>query len=130
MYDFLDNITNLRAPAYLYELVKRSINMSFDRNDRERELISQFLSIAYPDLLSSSTLGKGFERLFEQIDELVKDSPKARNMLTIFLARAVVDEILPPSYLMDPVVSTKLLVMYHVFLNTYMPVLLLLLFFE
>ncbi len=69
------------------------------KGDRERELISRTLSAGYPDLLSSSVIGKGFERLFEIVDELEKDSPTVREVLSIFLARAVVDEILPPSFL-------------------------------
>jgi hypothetical protein len=37
-------------------------------------------------------IGKGFERLFELADELEKDVPTARESITIFLARCVVDE--------------------------------------
>ena len=44
--------------------------MSFDKSDKERELVSQLLSCAYPNVLSTSTIGKGFERLFETIDDI------------------------------------------------------------
>jgi programmed cell death protein 4 len=49
-------------------------------------------------------IGKGFERLFEIIDEIELDAPLAKNMLASFLARAVVDEVLPPSFLSDSVI--------------------------
>ena len=49
-------------------------------------------------------IGKGFERLFELVDEIAKDCPAAREMITTFLARAVVDEVVPPSFLADAVV--------------------------
>lgn len=106
IHDFLQNVKELRSPAYAFELVKRSISMSFDRGDRERELLSQAFKAAHqdPDILTSEAIGKGFERLFELIDEFEKDSPFARGMLSIYLARAVVDEILHRSYLEDPVV--------------------------
>lgn len=58
----------------------------------DRELISQLFSICYPDILSASMIGKGFERLFELADELEKDVPTARDNISTFLARCVVDE--------------------------------------
>jgi programmed cell death protein 4 len=102
--DVLVSIQEIGAPEYSYECVKRSINMSFDKADHERELISQMLSIGYPDIFSSNMIGKGFERLFEIIDEIEKDAPAARDLLAKFLGRAVVDEVLPPSFLSDAVV--------------------------
>lgn len=78
--------------------------MSLDKGDKERELVSRLFSALYPDILSSNTIGKGFERLFEIADEIEKDVPTAKSAITIFLARAVVDEVLPPSFLADSVV--------------------------
>lgn len=98
------SLQEIGAPEYSYEFVKRSINMSFDKSDRERELVSRLLSLGYPNYLSSNMIGKGFERLFELIDEIEKDAPAARHMLATFLTRAVVDEVLPPSFLLDGVV--------------------------
>lgn len=102
--DLLQSLSELGCPQYMYEFVKRAVNMSFDQKDRERELLSQLLSTGYPSVLSSSTIGKGFERLLELSDELSKDAPAAREMLATFLARAVIDEVLPPSFIADPVV--------------------------
>jgi programmed cell death protein 4 len=71
---------------------------------------------------------KGFERLFEQVDDMEIDVPGATSLIAAFLSRALVDgmcqdstltrpdmylndhpviypEILPPSFLSDPVVS-------------------------
>jgi len=97
-------IQDIEAPEYSYEFVKRIINKSCDKNDKERESVSQLLSTLYPDVLSSNTIGKGFERLFEIVDEVEKDCPAAKTILSTFLARAVVDEVLPPSFLADTVV--------------------------
>lgn len=84
--------------------MKRLINKSCDKDDREREMASQLLSNLYPHVLSSNAIGKGFERLFEIVDEVEKDAPAAKSILATFLARAVVDEVLPPSFLADSVV--------------------------
>lgn len=102
--EFKRRVFELDVPDYSYELVKRAMNMSFDRSDREREIISQMLSISYPDLLSSNMIGKGFERIFEVIDDIEKDAPTARDMTAMFLARCVVDEVLPPSFLSDVII--------------------------
>lgn len=42
----------------------------------QRELTSKLLSEAYPDVLSSREVCKGFERLFEVIDDIQLDAPK------------------------------------------------------
>jgi len=102
--EILRSLQEVDAPEYSYEFVKRLVNMSFDKTDRERELSSKLFVSAYPDMLSSNMIGKGFERLFELIDEIEVDVPVARDMLATYLARAVVDEVLPPSFLSDPVV--------------------------
>jgi programmed cell death protein 4 len=100
----METILVIYAPEYANEFFKRAIKMSFDKGDRERELVSQLLSLGYPNIFSSSMIGKGFERLFELIDEICKDVPNAGTMLATFLTRAVVDEVLPPSFLNDAVV--------------------------
>lgn len=100
------NLLDLGATRYAYELVKRSVMMSMDRADKERELVSRLLSELYPDVLSRSAIGKGFERLLEGIDELEKDAPAARTITSCFIARCVVDEVLPPAFLTDAVVAS------------------------
>jgi len=102
--DVACSIQEIEAPEYSYEFVKRLINASVDKTDHDREQVSQLLSGLYPDILSSNSIGKGFERLFEIIDEIEIDAPNAPQYVSSFIARAVVDEILPPSFLSDSVV--------------------------
>ena len=103
--DAIANISAIEAPEYHYEAVKRAVNMSFDCGDRERERVSKLLSAGYSEIFSSHAIGKAFERLFELIDEIEKDVMTAREMLATFLARSVIDEIVPPSWLNDAVVA-------------------------
>uniref|UniRef100_A0A7S2R8H0 MI domain-containing protein n=2 Tax=Rhizochromulina marina TaxID=1034831 RepID=A0A7S2R8H0_9STRA len=98
-------ILELACPEYHYEVVKRAVSLSLDHKERERELVSKFLSAAFPTLLNADHVRKGFERLLEVVDELEIDVPAASNLLASFLARAIVDEILPPSFLMDPYIA-------------------------
>jgi hypothetical protein len=49
-------------------------------------------------------MAKGFERLYETMDDLVKDVPLGRGLAAKFTARAVADEVLPPAFLRDPIV--------------------------
>lgn len=99
------SVTELNAPFFHFELVKRAMTMSMDKRDRERELTSKLLSALYGKTLTMEQIGKGFERLFELYTELVKDIPDAVKLIAQFLARAVVDEVLPPSFLSDPLVE-------------------------
>lgn len=80
------------------------INAAIDKTDTERELASRALSEFYPNILSMNMIGKGFERLFEIIDEIEIDVPQAAEFLSAFVARAVVDEVLPPSFLTDNII--------------------------
>lgn len=104
--DCKKSLMELNVPQYSYEFVKRLVTMSMDRSDKERELASRLLSNFYPDVLSTNVIGKGFERIFEIIDELEKDAPSARDIVATYIARCVVDEILPPSFLSDAVVCS------------------------
>jgi len=102
------SLSELDSGSFHFEFVKRAITMSMDRNDKERELVSKLFSALFEydrGILSTNQIGKGFERLFEVVDDLENDVPKARTILSQFLARAVVDELLPPSFLSDPLVE-------------------------
>ena len=56
-------------------------------------MVSKFFSVVYGDVLGTDDFAKGFERLFENIEDLELDVPKAKKILANFLARAVVDEV-------------------------------------
>ncbi len=98
-------LSELDAPLLRWEFIKRAITMSMDRGDRERELVSRAVSELFDILLTHSHVARAFERLLEQIDDLLLDVPGADDILAKFIARAVHDEILPPSFLTDPNVT-------------------------
>ena len=44
-------------------------------------------------------MSSGFKRLLSVADDLVLDIPDAMHLLSLFLGRAIVDEVLPPAFL-------------------------------
>jgi len=106
MEELKDAVVELHSPMLHYELVRRGVSLAMERNSRERELLSVALSELHgARILSSAQCEKGFERLFEIADDLVLDIPPAKKLLSQFVARAVADEILAPSFLADPLIQ-------------------------
>ncbi|MCO5613445.1 hypothetical protein L7F22_067721 [Adiantum nelumboides] len=93
------DLRDLGSPMYHHYFVKKLISMSLDRHDREKEMAAVLLSSLYADVISPEQLRKGFARLVESADDLVIDIPDALDILALFVARAIVDDILPPSFL-------------------------------
>ena len=73
--------------------------LALDRKDRERELTSALLVSLCPDVLPHEQIAQGFSRLLACVEDVCLDTPDAPHLLSRFLGRAVVDELLPPSYL-------------------------------
>lgn len=96
------SLVELWCPHFHYEFVKRTITIAVDMSARCCEAASQLLSHLFGQrILTAAHVGKGFERLFEVADDLQVDVPMAPRYLAQFVARAVVDELLPPRYLMN-----------------------------
>lgn len=99
------SLRELDAGEFNYEVVKRAITMSMDKNDKERELVSRLLPELYLNVLTPSQLATGFRRVLLLADDLQIDIPNAKTLLAIFAARGIVDEVLPPKFLEDPFVT-------------------------
>lgn len=93
------DLRNLGTSTYHHYFVKKLISMALDRHDREKEMASVLLSALYADVIEPEQLAKGFMNLLESVDDLVLDIPDAVDILAVFLARAVVDDTLPPAFL-------------------------------
>ncbi|KAF8715119.1 hypothetical protein HU200_027673 [Digitaria exilis] len=92
-------LRGLGSNQFQHYFVKKLISMAMDRHDKEKEMASVLLSSLYADLLSSYIISEGFMMLLESVEDLTVDIPDAVDVLAIFIARAVVDEILPPVFL-------------------------------
>ncbi|CAK9172597.1 unnamed protein product [Ilex paraguariensis] len=79
--------------------IKRLVSMAMDRHDKEKEMASVLLSALYVDVISSTQISQGFVMLLESADDLAVDILDAVDILALFIARAVVDDILPPAFI-------------------------------
>lgn len=95
----INELRELGKPQYSYYFVKKLVSMSMDRHDKEKEMAAVLLSALYADTFEPSQVHKGFGKLVESADDLIVDIPDTVDVLALFLARAVVDDILPPAFL-------------------------------
>ncbi|CAN6290188.1 unnamed protein product [Urochloa humidicola] len=92
-------LRDLRVPCYHYYFVKKLVSVAMDRHDREKEMAAVLLSSLYGDVVDRPQLYKGFCKLTESCDDLSVDTPDAVDILAVFVARAIVDDMLPPAFL-------------------------------
>jgi len=93
------SIQEMRCKLFHPEVVKRAISLSLDKGPRERELISRLLTCLHPYPLTDSEMVSGFEIILDSSDDLCIDIPDAKGIVGCFLARAIVDEVLPPAFI-------------------------------
>lgn len=97
--EFILSVKECRCKDYHSEVVKRAVSLSCDEGPRERELTSRLLTCVHPGLLSDGEMEMGFDQLLDSLEDLEIDIPDAKGMVGTFLARAMVDEVLPPAFL-------------------------------
>lgn len=69
------SLKELNQEEFHYEVVKRAITISMDKNDKERELVSRLLSNLYLNGLTPSQISMGFRRVLLLADDLQIDIP-------------------------------------------------------
>ncbi|KAL7245796.1 hypothetical protein ACSBR2_001016 [Camellia fascicularis] len=94
-----NELRELGMPSYNYYFVKKLISMAMDRYNKEKEMAAVLLSSLYADVIDPPQVCKGFSKLVESTDDLIVDIPDTIDVLALFIARAVVDDILPPAFL-------------------------------
>lgn len=62
-------------------------------------MAANLLSRLYHEVIQADQMQKGFKSLLVSVEDLKLDVPAAEDDLALFLARAVVDDILPPAFL-------------------------------
>ena len=79
-------------------VVRKSVEVGLDRNNREKELCSRLLA-EVSGCCNPETLVEGFDDILWNSKELIIDVPDAANIISKFLARAIVDDCLPANYI-------------------------------
>ncbi|KAG6633245.1 hypothetical protein I3843_12G033800 [Carya illinoinensis] len=93
------DLREIGSSEYHPYVIKRLVSMAMDRHDKEKEMASVLLSALYADVISPNQICDGFFMLLESADDLAVDILDAVDILALFLARAVVDDIVPPAFL-------------------------------
>ncbi|KAL7153579.1 hypothetical protein ABFS83_04G178900 [Erythranthe nasuta] len=95
----VSDLRELGSSEFHPYIVKRLVSMSMDRHNKEKEMSSVLLSALYADVIKSAQISQGFFLLLEAADDLVLDILDAVDVLALFIARAVVDDIIPPAFI-------------------------------
>ncbi|KMZ65440.1 Programmed cell death protein [Zostera marina] len=93
------DLRELNWDFYHYYFVKKLTSMAMDRQDREKEMAASLISSLYDVLFDSATIHKAFTELVVSADDLILDVPDIIDIVSLFIARAVIDDVLPPSFL-------------------------------
>ncbi|XP_042965621.1 MA3 DOMAIN-CONTAINING TRANSLATION REGULATORY FACTOR 2 isoform X1 [Carya illinoinensis] len=100
-----NELRELGNPRYSFYFVKKLVSMAMDRHDKEKEMAAALLSSLYADVVDPPQVYKGFSKLVKSADDLIVDIPDTVDVLALFIARAVVDDILPPAFLTKEMAS-------------------------
>lgn len=87
----------LNAPWFHSNMVSQWVTDSFDRNDKERDLLAKlliYLCNEKPNLLSHEQLLRGLEISLSSLEDTVVDAPRAPEFFGVILGKLVVAGIL------------------------------------
>lgn len=82
-----------------YQIVVIAITLVMEHKSAHRELTSVLISDLYSRILRIPDYEQAFKILIKQLPDLVLDTPDADIVLGNFLARAVADDCIPPSFI-------------------------------
>jgi len=96
------------VPHLHSHFVKKALLISAEKSAYDRELISVLLASAsfFGRVLSFDQIEEGFQQALDSLDDAALDIPDAVDIISKFLARAVVDEIVPPVFLTNAASSS------------------------
>ncbi|XP_061778759.2 programmed cell death protein 4b [Nerophis lumbriciformis] len=81
------------------EVPSLAVSLALEAKSSHRELTSRLLADLCGSVLLRSDMEKSFDKLLQELPELVLDTPGAPRLMGLFIARAVNDQILSKSYI-------------------------------
>ncbi|KMS93820.1 hypothetical protein BVRB_027630, partial [Beta vulgaris subsp. vulgaris] len=100
LQEAVQSLQKLDSPELGHEFVKRLINAGVDRTSRDREAVSQLLAaISTASAINQVEIEKAFQSLLDGMEEIIDDVHDIVALVACFLARAICDEVLSPSFL-------------------------------
>ncbi|KAK9819246.1 hypothetical protein WJX81_007334 [Elliptochloris bilobata] len=91
-------LQELQQSGLHHLFVKRLVARAMDRHTREREMASVLLSSLYSQVLAPEAVARGLLEAVAAVEDLRLDVPDSPDVVATFVSRAIVDEILPPSF--------------------------------
>jgi len=104
----IKSLKELNQQGMHEQFVKKVIVTAMEKQAYERELVSKLLRSIYNVAVTPEKLIAGFQAALDYLDDSVLDTPDAVDVLSKFLARAIIDEIIAPSFLNHAVAATPL----------------------
>jgi len=90
------------------QFVKKAIVSAMEKQAYEKELVSKLLCSVYNTVITPEKIAAGFQATLDYLDDITLDTPDAVDVLSKFLARAIIDEIVAPSFLSYAIAATPL----------------------
>jgi len=94
--ELIRSLEDLGMPECNPIFLKKLITLAMDRKNREKEMASVLLSALHIEIFSTDDIVNGFVMLLESAEDTALDILDASNELALFLARAVIDDVLAP----------------------------------
>ncbi|GAV62559.1 MA3 domain-containing protein [Cephalotus follicularis] len=94
--ELIRSLEDLGMPEFNPIFLKKLITLAMDRRNREKEMASVLLSALHIEIFSTEDIVSGFVMLLESAEDTALDILDASNALALFLARAVIDDVLAP----------------------------------
>eukprot|EP01118_Nematostelium_gracile_P018793 TRINITY_DN848_c0_g1_i1.p1 TRINITY_DN848_c0_g1~~TRINITY_DN848_c0_g1_i1.p1 ORF type:complete len:352 (-),score=118.03 TRINITY_DN848_c0_g1_i1:10-1065(-) len=79
--------------------IKKLMVRSMEKGAYERELVSKLMVALVGKVVSSEKMEQAFQCTLDSLEDIVIDAPNGADCLSKFIARAIFDEVIPPSFL-------------------------------
>ncbi|GAA56705.1 programmed cell death protein 4 [Clonorchis sinensis] len=98
--EVVDSLADLNlAPHQRRRLPYLAITMALQHKQTQYELTSELLSDLCGKVINQAHVQQGFSLVLSELGEIIIDFPKASEHVGRFIARAMVDDILPPKFI-------------------------------
>ncbi|KAM3864816.1 programmed cell death protein 4a [Diretmus argenteus] len=92
-------LKGLNLGPHKYEFSSLAVSLSLEGKASHRELTSRLLSDLSGKVLSQADMARAFDKMLNEMPDLILDTPEAPQMLGQFIARAIADHVLPMAFL-------------------------------
>jgi len=106
--EIIKGLTELKIDSTSEFFVKDAIFRAMEKQAYQRELVSKFISAVYNVAVTPEKLATGFQYALDALEDIILDIPDGVDMLAKFIARAVFDEVIAPSFLKNAKIKNPL----------------------